>query len=140
MQFRSNSMLSIIFILFYIIYSRKFETLTILKLLSQCLSTSCVKSGFANQKRRVQCLDGVGHVIAPAACDWSKRPVTSQLCRRGACVPVWKESEWSKVGIFLFIQGLHSALFTNKRALMRCLTNRILIFTKKWSLKSKLIM
>ena len=41
---------------------------------------------------------------------------------------------------FLFIQGIYSALFTNKRALMRCLTNRILIFTKKCSLKSKLIM
>ena len=41
---------------------------------------------------------------------------------------------------YLLIQGLYSALFTNKRALMRCLTNRILIFTKKCSLKSKLIM
>ena len=26
---------------------------------------------------------------------------------------------------YLFVQGLYSALFTNKRALMRCLTNRI---------------
>ena len=42
--------------------------------------------------------------------------------------------------IYLFIQCLYSALFTNKRALMRCLTNRILIFTKKCSLKSKLFM
>ena len=42
--------------------------------------------------------------------------------------------------LFLFIQGLYSALFTNKRALMRCLTNRMLIFTKKCSLKSKLIL
>ena len=40
----------------------------------------------------------------------------------------------------LCIQGLYSALFTNKRALMRCLTNKILIFTKKCSLKSKLFM
>ena len=57
---------------------------------------------------------------------------------------------WNKNGLkhrttyrcidYLFIQGLYSALFTNKRALMRCLTNRILIFTKKCSLKSKLIM
>ena len=31
---------------------------------------------------------------------------------------------------FLFIQCFYSALFTNKRALMRCLTNRILIFTE----------
>ncbi|XP_067666454.1 protein madd-4-like isoform X1 [Haliotis asinina] len=79
---------------------------------SKCSINNCVRDGFAQRKRAVDCVYSNGTVAQLEVCQAEDKPEHKQECVKLDCMSMWQTSAWSECRPFCGEEGFKTRMLT----------------------------
>ncbi|KAK7489279.1 hypothetical protein BaRGS_00019531 [Batillaria attramentaria] len=72
---------------------------------SKCSLTTCVRDGFAERRRELQCTYSNGTLAPSGLCDATRQPESKRQCVNIDCISTWSTSKWTSCRPSCGVQG-----------------------------------